>query len=194
VPVRVVKIGGSLLDWPPLPRALAAWQASQPPAFNVLVCGGGPLAETIRRADRDFRLGEERSHGLSIETLAVAARLLAAIVPTSELITSYAELQQAASASQATSVIFDPRELLISYEAELPPARLPHSWSVTSDSIAARLAETLTADELVLLKSTASPKMATPSDMAAAGLVDPYFPTIAARLSKIRVVNLRCVT
>ena len=59
---RVIKVGGSLLDWPPLPRAIGSWLATQPAALNVLICGGGPLAETIRRADRDFRLGDETAH------------------------------------------------------------------------------------------------------------------------------------
>ena len=79
--IRVVKVGGSLLDWPLLPRALQQWLSQQPPAFNVLVAGGGELTDLIRQADRSFRLGDERSHWLCIDAMSISAQILAAVVP-----------------------------------------------------------------------------------------------------------------
>ena len=46
--IRVVKVGGSLLDLPQLPQKLRMWLAAQSPAHNVLVVGGGPLVEQVR--------------------------------------------------------------------------------------------------------------------------------------------------
>ena len=60
----------------------------------------------------------------------------------------------------------------------------------TSDSIAARLAEVLGADEVVLLKSQDPPSQASLAELAASGYVDAWFPEAAAGLS-VRLVNLR---
>ena len=66
------------------------------------------------------------------------------------------------------------------------------SWDVTSDSIAARIADLLGSDELVLLKSSLpEPQVATLDEAAAAGFVDRCFPCYAAKLPLVRLVNLR---
>ena len=73
---------------------------------------------------------------------------------------------------------------------DLDAGALPHSWNVTSDSVAARLAEILDAD-LVLLKSMAPPSNSI-RDWASAGYVDPFFPTIIERAKlNVQAVNLK---
>jgi 5-(aminomethyl)-3-furanmethanol phosphate kinase len=190
MPIRIVKVGGSLLDWPPLPQALLDWLDGQALAFNVLVCGSGPLADAIRRADRDFSLGEEASHWLCIEAMSLSARLLHAVLRDIRLVVTFDALVAVISKGQPGTAIFDPRELLSVHEPGLPGRSLPHDWSVSSDSIAARLAEVVLAQELVLLKSCDSPSVSLGA-LAAMGLVDSYFPVAAAGLSGLRIVNLR---
>jgi aspartokinase-like uncharacterized kinase len=182
--IRVVKVGGSLLDWPPLASALRAWLADQPPAANVLVCGGGPLCDVIRQAARIHWLGEEPAHWLCVDLLSASARLLAAIlrdVPVVDVVDRQ---------DSRPAVILDPRRFLMDVEPHLPGCVLPRNWAATSDSIAARIAETLAAEELVLLKS-AEPALASWQELAAASFVDSFFPHIAAGLNSARVVNLR---
>jgi len=188
--IRIVKVGGSLLDWPPLPAALQNWLNDQPPALNILLAGGGALVDAIRRADRNFSLGEEASHWLSIDALTVSARLLAALLPDARLISTYQDLLSASEFTLPTSIIFDPNEFLKNHESFLPGNPLPHNWTVTSDSIALRLAQILPADELILLKSTDPPKSSL-ADMAAAGYIDAHLPTIASNRIPLRFVNLR---
>jgi aspartokinase-like uncharacterized kinase len=73
------------------------------------------------------------------------------------------------------------------------PEPLPASWDVTSDSIAARLAQLISADELVLLKSTL-PTGSTCAAWSTEEFVDRFFPQAAASLRRVRVVNLRSAT
>jgi 5-(aminomethyl)-3-furanmethanol phosphate kinase len=192
IPLRVVKVGGSLLSWPELPSALPKWLAAMPPARNILVCGGGAFTDAIRQADADFSLGEETAHWLAIDALALAARLLAAVMPAALALTTYAALEEQIACSQPSVVVFDPVEFLWRHEGRLPGVPLPHTWQVTTDSIAARLAELLGADELVLLKSSAAPATELAA-LAEAGYVDRQFPRAAAGLARVRFVNLRAL-
>jgi hypothetical protein len=69
---------------------------------------------------------------------------------------------------------------------------LPHTWEVTTDSIAARAAVVWKADRLILLKSIDVPP-GTPWDEAAArGWVDGYFTrALAGFAGRVEAVNLR---
>ena len=183
-PVRVVKVGGSLLRHQPEAQAkepaasLTKWLAQQLPAVNVLVAGGGEFAETIRRADATHGLGEEAAHWLCVDALSVTARLLGAIMKM-PVVTEERELPCVCP----SVCVFDPAAFLRNIEPRLFAHPLPHTWAVTSDSIAARIAESLAASELVLLKSCLP--------VANRGYVDGYFPVAASKLPPIRCVNLR---
>ncbi|MCC7086322.1 MAG: hypothetical protein IT427_15065 [Pirellulales bacterium] len=191
--MRVLKLGGSLLDWPPLVVALRRWLALQAPAMNVLVVGGGELAEAIRRLDAVHRLPPRDAHWLAAATMQITARLFARLLAESRGIWPYADI--AAQRREETGVlIFDSWQFLREVEPTLPGERLPESWDATSDSIAARVAAALHADEFVLLKSALPPAACAALDgreLAAAGYVDAAFPRIAAGLSCVRCVNLR---
>lgn len=189
-PPRVVKVGGSLLEWPELPRAMERWLAAQPQTIHVLLCGGGKWADAIRQADRNFSLGEEASHWLCIEALTLTAQFLSAIVPAATFVRTLAELRERVDAGNPGVIGFDPREFLQFHEEKLPGTPLPHTWQATSDSIAARLAEVLSADDLILLKSSAPPAADLPA-LAAAGYVDSHFPVAARNIRRVQCINLR---
>src|SRR5205085_4338269 len=122
---RVVKVGGSLLDWPPLAKSLTAWLNAQPAAFNVLLCGGGPLADVIRQADHRFVLGDEVSHWLCIDVLSVTSRLLVAVMRGIAVGSMLDELRGALLRREPGSVVFDPREYLRRDEPHQPEPPLP---------------------------------------------------------------------
>lgn len=234
MPIRVVKVGGSLLDFERLPKTLRAWLAAQPPAFNVLVAGGGKLADEIRAADQRFQLGEETAHWLCIDLLDTTARVLSALMPEADLVTSWKELQsnissfgrakniqprprrgghdrqpvnhpderrtpQFAHAKNSRKMVderaeityatwvFSPVRFLREDEQHQSGVVLPHGWCVTSDSIAARIAEVLGADELVLLKSAAPPV----GGLRDPGYVDQHFCDAPRAIGCVRAVNLR---
>jgi hypothetical protein len=89
-------------------------------------------------------------------------------------------------------LIFDPARFLKTTEPIVDGDRLPASWDVTSDSIAARIARLLNARELVLLKSCLPPEQAATTEFRAqSDYVDRGFRRFAAELPRIRFVNLR---
>ena len=187
-PVRVIKVGGSLFDFGGFVPAWNRWLTEQTPAANVLIAGGGPLADVVREADAAWGLGDEAAHWLCVDVLAVSARLVAATLKESRLETHWDRLLQLLAGSDCRlPIAFCPVQFLQQVEARFPPQPLPHRWSVTSDSIAARIAGILGAGELVLLKS-ADPPTRAPHQPP---YVDGYFAKAAEGLNRVRFVNLR---
>src|SRR5690606_31673474 len=92
--LRVIKIGGSLLDWPELPIRFRRWLAAQPPASNVIVVGGGPIVEGLRTVDRAHRLSIESSHWLAISAMSLTARIAAELLPECRLIDSLEQVDR----------------------------------------------------------------------------------------------------
>jgi len=183
--LRVLKLGGSLLDWSDLAAAFRKWLAAEPPAVNVLVVGGGSLVEAIRALDRVHGMSDEAAHGLAIRAMGVTAALVAELFDM-PLVDSLAGIQDLPE----RACVLDVERFL--REDGAGPDPLPACWQVTSDSIAARLARVVGAAELVLLKSALPTD---PNDRAAwtrEGYVDRHFPIASAGL-KVRAVNLRAI-
>ncbi|MEX0978075.1 MAG: hypothetical protein WDZ48_04450 [Pirellulales bacterium] len=183
-PVRVIKLGGSLLDWPELVGQFRCWLATQPPAANVIVVGGGPLVDSLRALDRIHALSDETAHWLAIRAMSLTSAIVAELLSEATLVRSPEELRLE---SAGPPQILDVEEFL--RKEHRGNGALPCSWDVTSDSIAARLANVLDAGELVLLKS-ALPADATYKSAAQGGYVDARFAASACLLS-VRCVNLR---
>lgn len=90
-------------------------------------------------------------------------------------------------------IVFDARDFLRDHEPACAGPPLPQNETVTSDSIAARLADVIAADELVLLKSRDALPSATLDQLSAAGYVDSCFPRVARSLNSVRLVNPRAI-
>lgn len=189
--IRVVKVGGSLMDVPELPERLRDWLAAQSPAHNVLVPGGGPLVEQIRTWNRAEPIDEIAAHWMCVDLLTVTAHLLHAWLPEIPLVENDALLCQRVGEPGAT--IFGPAPWMRHSEPGLPGQWLPSSWETTSDSIAGRLAAALRADEFVLLKSVLPRPSASKelTALSASGYIDPVLAQLAHELPPTRLVNLR---
>ena len=144
----------------------------------------------VRGWDQTFQLGPDVAHWLAIDALDLTASLLARLMPELRLVRSRQQLELAVESRQ-------PALLCVACFVkwlETQPARLPHSWQVTSDSIAAAVAVAWQASELVLLKSCEIGDASDLTEVAGQGLVDPYFPTAVRGLEALTWINLRAGT
>ncbi len=187
-PIVVVKIGGSLYDWPELGPHLQEFLATLRGRSIVLVPGGGPFANAVRSLDQTQRLGDEAAHWLALHSLTLAARFLEWLLPGAKVIEGLA----AARNSWMTDRISILNMYRFARGDELRPNRLPHSWSATSDSLAARVAVVAGAERLILLKSTPSQTGSDWAAAASAGFVDAHFPSVISPASfPVEAINLR---
>jgi 5-(aminomethyl)-3-furanmethanol phosphate kinase len=192
-PVSVVKVGGSLFNWPELPARLNAFLSASSlhrrQEHTVLIAGGAAAADFVRLIDRIHGIGDERAHRLALHALDLNANLLAAVLREKCVVVDSLAALPAAWSDQSIPVLA-PRRFMTEIDRQGADP-LPESWDVTSDTIAARLAAHLRAHCLVLLKSAPLPPGATRRDAARLGLVDPIFPRAAEALSRVEYLNLR---
>jgi len=180
--VRIVKVGGSLYELPDLRARLTAWLREYDAARVVLVPGGGAAADVVRDYDRAHHLGEEASHWFALRMLQINAHFLSRLLPQARVITS--------PRTDAPLAILD--MFAFAKDDEDRYDHLPHTWDVTSDSLAVRAATVAGARELELLKSIDWDGSDWPA-AARAGVVDAHFPQALQRAPDLRVrwINLR---
>lgn len=185
-PLRVIKVGGSLFELADLGDRLQSFLGEQSASRSLLIAGGGPLVNEVRRLDRIHPIAESVAHWICIDLMSITGRLLAQQL-SRNLVSSFDSLLEPETPN---SVVFDPSAWLREVEPHTDGMPLPVGWEVTSDSIAARLATVLSADELVVLKSKL-PQNKDLLKMADDGYVDQAFPKFADALPAIRFVDLR---
>ena len=188
--IVVVKLGGSLLDLPGLGTKLRAWLDAQPTRKAILVVGGGAMVDVIRRLNEVHHFGEEQAHWLAVRAMSLNARVVAQLLPASRFITALDDCNETWSAD--CTAIIDPVPVLLGDWGK--PGELPHRWAVTSDSIAGRIAELIGASALMLLKSIAGAEGRSWEELASEGMVDEWFPNVAARLPAAHMIDFRTET
>lgn len=167
----VLKIGGSLAETGRLEAVVARVARARRPL--VLVPGGGKYADEVRARQRTEGFPDGEAHRLAILAMhRTAADMI--------------EMQPRLAAAEGMR---DIRALLRG--ARIPvwlPARMaladmaiPRDWSITSDGLAARLAERMGGLGVLLLKSVRVRAGAGGAALAASGVVDPAFPVICRR-------------
>jgi aspartokinase-like uncharacterized kinase len=124
----------------------------------LVVPGGGPFAEAVRDVDRRLGLEDTAAHWMAVLAMDQYAQLIVSRLANGVLVTDAGEI----GAALATGHI----PILAPYRWLREADPLPHSWDVTSDSIAAWVAGQLGARRLVLVKPAG----------ASGDLVDSYFP------------------
>jgi len=154
----VVKIGGSLTAYPEAFRAaLAAVEVASRTRRLVVVPGGGPMADAVRTVDRAVGLPDTVAHWMAVLAMDQYGEALASGLTRGRVVHDRDGIGQAIDAGRVP--VLAPHAWLRQRDP------LPHSWSVTGDSIAAWVAGEVGASRLVLVKAPG----------AADRLVDDYF-------------------
>ena len=187
----VFKLGGSLLEPPDLvdlPQRILRTIGTCGEDRPLMVVGGGPTVDLIRRWDKVYKLDETFCHWLSVRALSINSTIIEKILPGAILIQTESECEDAWQSGFFP--IFDSYSFLNGVD-ERKSDPLPREWRVTSDSIAARVANHFKAPRLVLLKSTTMERDLTVNDASKRGLVDAYFEEAARGIPEILMFNLR---
>ena len=133
----------------------AVGEASRGRALLV-VPGGGPFADAVRDFDGIVGLSAEAAHWMAILAMDQYAHVLADRIAGAVLVAEPGAVSEVIQTGKVA--VLAPSRWMQSADV------LPHSWEVTSDSIAAFVAGALGAERLVLIKPTVNGRP-----------VDPYF-------------------
>lgn len=139
----VLKVGGSLAENPDSLVDLCRELSALAEAHRIaIVPGGGEFADTVRKTDKIYNLSEVVAHKMAVLAMDQYGFFLSDIIPKSHVSNSLREIRKSA---KGTLPILLPSEIIFR-EDPLKP-----SWDVTSDTIAAYIAELLEAKKLVIV-------------------------------------------
>ncbi len=186
-PLTVVKVGGSLYDLPDLGPRLGRWLREQAGERTILIPGGGDTADVVRGFHRTHGVGEERCHWLALRALSLNAHFLQGLVAGGMVVEDLGECSAAWEAGRTP--VLDLFAFAVADEDRV--GCLPHSWTVTSDALAARVAAVAGARKLVLLKSIAIPAGMAWPEAARLGYVDGAFAGVVREAAGLEVRAIR---
>lgn len=167
----VLKLGGSLAESGRLSACLRLVRRARRPV--IIVPGGGPFADAVRAAQRVLDFSDEAAHDMALMAMHQTAAALCALEP--RLVAAETLEAMAIACRRSRVPVWLPTKLCAG------DRRIPRDWSITSDGLAARLAERLGDAEVALVKSCAVRRGASAKALASHGIVDPVFPEIVAR-------------
>jgi aspartokinase-like uncharacterized kinase len=161
--MQVVKLGGSLYHWDRLPDCLSRLAD----CALTIVPGGGPFADQVRQAQRDWRFDDATAHAMAILGMAQFGRMLAGLEPRLTVAETLPALL--GETARGRTAVWLPAL------AELNDGDCPESWDVTSDSLALWLAIRIEASDLTLVKSVDSCESTDWLELSRRGIVDAAF-------------------
>jgi 5-(aminomethyl)-3-furanmethanol phosphate kinase len=177
--LTIVKLGGSLAGSRRLPDWVAAAAACA--GRVVLVPGGGPFADAVRREQARFGFDDRAAHRMALLAMEQYGYALASLDDRLKLADSAAAIRRCLRAGEVP--VWSPARMV------LRAAEIPGSWDVTSDSLAAWLAGRLGAAGVVLVKQARlKMKSLGARQLAADGVVDPAFPQFLRRGGAVALI------
>ena len=170
----VIKLGGSLLGSP----ALKGWLdvlVKFGDGKVVVVPGGGLFADAVREAQSKTGIDDKTAHQMAVVAMDQYASLMVGLNP--ELAIASSELEMAETGWQHRAMVWKPSPMVLADE------NLPTTWDLTSDSLAAWLANKLNAQHLLIVKSAETQAQSDIADLIASQVLDPYFSKYALNQS-----------
>ena len=144
--LTIVKLGGSLMGSPELSLWLNSLETASKQENIVIVPGGGKFADSIRNKQKQYHFSDVAAHKMAMLAMCQYAFFLKDM--NDKLFFVESENEISANLGKKLPLLWMPYSLIKGENTELEA-----SWNVTSDSIAAWLAQKLEADKLILVKS-----------------------------------------
>jgi aspartokinase-like uncharacterized kinase len=139
----VLKVGGSLTENPASLTKLCQELSDLAKEYRIAVVpGGGEFADTVRKIDKTYGLSDVVAHKMAILGMDQYGLLLSDITPNSYVSYSLGEISNPVNDKVP---IFLPSQLMFREDP------LENSWDVTSDTMAAYIADKLHAEKLLLV-------------------------------------------
>ena len=110
----------------------------------LIIPGGAAFADVVRYYYLHYGLNEKSAHHMALFAMDQYGRLLGNLIPGSITVSDLVAARQAAESGRPPVLL--PAQLVVHADP------LPHSWQVTSDTIAAWLAAKAEAQRLILVK------------------------------------------
>jgi aspartokinase-like uncharacterized kinase len=178
----IFKIGGSLSRTDTLINCLNAVERNYRGRAAVIVPGGGAFADQVRLAQQHWQFDDNTAHNMALLAMQQMALMFKGLKPDFTIAHTVAAIQDLLDRKQV--VIWSPDI------TELENAGIKGSWDITSDSLAAWLAKTISATELVLIKSAVIDASLSFDQLAEQDIVDKAFCSFAAQAGfKVRIMN-----
>ena len=165
----VVKLGGSLYQAAELRHWLAALKALSQQQNIIIVPGGGPFAEQVRKAQQIHGFNNIIAHHMAILAMSQFGILLSGLLPSCQPFSIPTQHPIPAPLS-----IWLPDKQLL----EQPD--LVQNWDITSDSLALWLAQKYQAKKLTLIKCNPPEHVTSIDKLNKIGILDNAFSAIAS--------------
>lgn len=170
-PIIVIKVGGSLVR---TGRHCAVLHVlARATRSVVIVPGGGALADEVRTAQRLDGFSDAVAHDKALAAMTATGEVMAALSPKFIVSRTMTDIRSALSSGHVP--VWSPEQMMAL------DTTLPSDWSVTSDALAARLAELIGNARCLLVKSQRVAPGWSWQALARRGVVDPWFPKVVRR-------------
>ncbi|MGZ4956520.1 MAG: amino acid kinase family protein [Methylobacter sp.] len=180
--IIIIKLGGSLSRSDILVNCLNAVEKNYQGRAVVIVPGGGAFADQVRLAQQHWQFDDTTAHHMALLAMQQMALMFNGLKPDFAIADTVAAIHY--QLNRKKTVIWSPDII------ELDNAGIEASWDITSDSLAAWLAKTLLATELILIKSAAIDSSLSLHQLAEQHIVDKAFCDFVAEASfKVQIIN-----
>ena len=178
----VVKLGGSLSKSDALIKSLNSIEQNYADQAVVIVPGGGAFADQVRLAQQRWQFDDNTAHRMAVLAMQQMALLIKGLKDDYSIACSVTDIP--IQLQWQKIVVWSPDIV------ELDNAAIRASWDITSDSLAAWLAEAISASQLILVKSAIIDENLSLQQLAEQAVVDKGFcDFVSQRTFKIRVIN-----
>ena len=188
----VLKVSGHLIRYPSILRELINTVYNihrSGAAFIALIPGGSEFADLVRSLQERVGFNDDVAHWMAIKAMEVYGSYISSMF--SSIVEEITDLNEVVA-------IQDRIPLIMPYEIMRSTDELPHTWSVTSDSIALYLTHALGFDMAILAKMIDGViingrliRRVKANDVYT-NVVDPYLRTLIKTLNKdVAIFNAR---